>query len=114
MDKVNPSIEVRMKRVSKQAKKSLQEKWVKIKPFGKPINITLLERSFQGESETDPFHNYNIYLCPFKTPLDERYSDMIDANKMLTTTDVIKHYKQQDVELKVVYDLCNTERYYDH
>ena len=92
MGKENPNIEVRMKKVSKQAKKSLQEKWVNIKPYGKPINITYLERELQVESDQDPFHNFNIFLCPFKTPLDERYSDMIDASKMITTEDIKQHY----------------------
>ena len=39
---------------------------------------------------------------------------MIDEKKMITTSDIIEHYKQLKVNLKVVYDLSNTERYYDH
>ena len=77
-----------MKKVSKQAKKNLKEKWTAIKTFGHPIDLSAL----RDEDELDPFHNYKIFLCPFKTPLDDRYSDMIDDKDMVSPKDIRNYY----------------------
>ena len=99
-----------MKKVSKQAKKNLKEKWTAIDAFGLPIDLLAL----QEEDELDPFHNYKIFLCPFKTPLDDRYSDMLEDKDMVSPRDISKYYEENhDISIKVVYNLTYTDRYYD-
>jgi hypothetical protein len=78
-----------MKKVSSQAKKNLKERWTTINAFGQPINLSDLEE----EDELNPFHNYKIFLCPFKTPLDDRYSDMIDPKDMVSPQTICDYYE---------------------
>ena len=74
-----------MKKVSKQAKKNLKERWIGIEPYGLPIDLSALK----DDDDLDPFHNYKIFLCPFKTPLDTRYSDMIEESAIVSPKDII-------------------------
>ena len=99
-----------MKKVSKQAKKNLKERWTAIQSFGQPIDLSALE----DEDELDPFHNYKIFLCPFKTPLDDRYSDMLEEKDMVSPRDIRNHYElKHNIRIKAVYNLTYTDRYYD-
>ena len=62
-----------------------------------------------GEAE------YNIYLCPFKTPLDDRYDNLIPEEARLSVSNVYKHYMEKEaIKLSTIYDFSNTNRYYDH
>ena len=55
---------------------ALQKKWTGIQRFGKPIAL-------EGK---------NMFLVPFKCPLDERYDEHIEEKDRLRPADIYKHY----------------------
>ena len=48
----------------------------------------------------------------FKVPLDHRYDSVIKKQDRLAPCDVISHYHSTGINLRMVVDLTDTEKYY--
>ena len=74
------------------------DKWLKTRKYGIPIKVA-----------------DGVYITAFKCPLSKKFDRFFDDKQRLHCWDIKRHYKvKHGLKLKAVFDLTNTDKYYDH